>query len=296
VITVIASLFHCKVALNKQVVMKTILIATDFAEAAHNAALYAAELARAFNARLILFSAYDQASVPVSEIPVLTSADMGIRAKRGLEDEKRLLKGNGFLVETSSKPGIPASSIMQAVEENKADIIIAGMKKGAQAISIRRFFGSTVTALLKKLPVPLLVVPETAPFRDLSAIALANESDVAPDSDPHLLDILREIGERFHSKLYLVRVTRNRFQEAYEVLNRPFRINKMVRTLDPVYECIEGKDVPQALTEFTEAYHINLLALLRPQHTLLERWFIKSTTRTVIFESQIPLLIIPERQ
>lgn len=294
-IPVIASPFGYEVALNKQAVMKTILIATDFSNAAHNAALYAAELAKAFNARLILFSAYEQASVPVSEIPVLTSADMGIRAKRRLEDEKQLLtKGNGFLVETSSKPGIAASCILQAIEENKADIIIAGMKKSDQAI--RRVFGSTVTALLNKLSVPLLVVPENASFRDISAIALANESDVAPDSDPHLLDILREIGERFHSKLYLVRVVKNRFQEAYEVLNRPFKINRMVRTLDPAYECIEGKDVPQALTEFTEAYHINLLALLRPQHTLLERWFLKSTTRAVIFESPVPLLILPERQ
>jgi hypothetical protein len=33
------TLFDCKVALNKQAVMKTILIATDFSDAAHNAAL-----------------------------------------------------------------------------------------------------------------------------------------------------------------------------------------------------------------------------------------------------------------
>jgi len=275
--------------------MKTILIATDFSDAAHNATLYAAELAKVFNARLILFSAYEQVSVPISEIPVLTLDEISIRVKRELEDEKRLLtKGNGLLVETGSKPGVAATCILQAIEENKVDIIIAGMKKSVSAI--RRIFGSTVTALIKKLPVPLLVVPEDASFRYISAMALANETDVPPDSDPHLLNILREIGERFHSKLYLVRVTKDRFQEAYEVLNRPFKINRMVRSLDPVYECIEGKDVPQALTDFTEAYHINLLALLRPQHTLLERWFIKSTTRTVIFESPIPLLILPERQ
>jgi len=41
----------------KKPIMKIILVATDFSDAAHNAALYAAELAKAFNARLILFSA-----------------------------------------------------------------------------------------------------------------------------------------------------------------------------------------------------------------------------------------------
>ncbi len=273
--------------------MKTILVATDFSDAAHNASLYATELAKAFNARVVLFNAYDQVPVPVSEIPVLTIEEMGIRAERKLKNEKQLLTARNWLpIETLSKPGIASQSILQAVKEANADIIIAGMKNTGTAI--RRFFGSTVTALAKKLPVPLLIVPEGIPFIKISTIALANESDVDPDSDPHLLDALREIGERFHSKLYLVRVAKNRFREAYEVLNRPFKINKMVRTLDPVYECIEGKDIPEALNDFIEAYNINLLALLPHQHKLLERWFYSSITRSMIFESQIPLLIIPE--
>ncbi|THU38259.1 universal stress protein [Niastella caeni] len=274
--------------------MKTILVATDFSDAGHNASLYAADLARAFNARVVLFNAIEQAPVPVSEVPVLTLQEMGIRAEQQLKDEKQLLTtGNWLPIETVSRPGTAAQSILQAVKEANADIIIAGMKNTGTAI--RRFFGSTVTALVNKLPVPLLIVPEGIPFIKISTIALANESDVDPDSDPRLLDALREIGERFHSKLYLVRVAENQLREAYGVLNRPLKINKMVRTLDPVYECIEGKNIPEALNNFIEAYNINLLALLPHQHTLLERWFYSSVTRSMIFKSQIPLLIIPEQ-
>lgn len=273
--------------------MKTILVATDFSDAAHNATLYATELAKAFNARLILFSAYEQVPVPVSEIPVLALEEMRIRVQRQLEHEKQVLTaGNTISVETMAKPGIAAKCILQAANENKADILITGMKK--TGVALRRFFGSTVTALTKKLPIPLLVVPEDTAFTNISAIALANESDAAPDSDPHLLDILREIGERFHSKLYLIRVAKNQFQEAYEVLNPPFKIKRMVRTLDPVYECIEGKDITQALNDFITGYNINLLALLPHKHALLDSWFYKSTTRSMIFESQTPLLILPE--
>jgi nucleotide-binding universal stress UspA family protein len=50
--------------------MKTILIATDFSKAAHNAALYSMELAKAFNARLMLFNSYQPVPVSVDVAPV----------------------------------------------------------------------------------------------------------------------------------------------------------------------------------------------------------------------------------
>ena len=48
--------------------MKTILLPVDFSPASRNASLYAAELARLLNARLLLFHAY-MLPTPVSEVP-----------------------------------------------------------------------------------------------------------------------------------------------------------------------------------------------------------------------------------
>ncbi|OQP63839.1 hypothetical protein A3860_23155 [Niastella vici] len=274
--------------------MKTILVATDFSDAAHSASLYAVELAKAFNARIILFNAFQQVPVPVSEIPVLTMEEMAVRVERQLEEEKKLLgEGNDVPIELFFKPGVANRIIPIAIKEKKADIIITGMKK--DNTTLRHIFGSTVSQLVKNLVVPMIVVPEDTTYTSISTIALANESDVAPDSDVRLLDTLRLLGERFHSKLYLVRVAENRFQEAYEMLNRPFKISRMVRTLDPIYECIVGKDVPGALKDFISGYKINLLALLTHKQGLWERLFMKSTTRTMIFETPVPLLILPDR-
>lgn len=279
----------------KKEVMKTILVATDFSKSAHNAVVYAADLANAFNARLLLFSAFEQVPVPVSEVPILTLEELEVRIQRLLEDERQgIVSRNKLIIETISRPGNAARRILEVADEKHADIIVIGMKK--QEAVIRQLLGSTVTALIKKIRIPLLIVPEKIMFYHFSSIALANESDVAPDSDPHLLDIFREIGERFHSNLYLVRVVKNKFEEAFEVLNRPFKINRMVRALDPQYECIVGKDITKSLHDFINKYEIGLLALLSHKHSLLEKWFIKSTTRTMIFESPVPLLILPEKQ
>lgn len=273
--------------------MKTILVATDFSEAAHNAAVYAAALAKAFNARLLLFSAYEQVPVPVSEIPVLSQEEMGMRVQQDLEDEKQvLIREYEISVETMSKPGLAAKCILHTVSENKADLIVAGLKEAD--VTIRRLFGSTVTALIKKLPVPLLVVPEKTSFVNISTIALATERDAELNSDPYILDSLREIGERFHSKLYLVRVAKSQLVEAYEALNRPFMLSKMARTLNPLYKCVEGKNIPEALNTFISEYHVNLLGILPHEHHFLQRLYHTSITRSMVFESRIPLLILPE--
>lgn len=125
-------------------------------------------------------------------------------------------------------------------------------------------------------------------------IALATDGDASPDSDPHMPDMLREVGERFSSEVYLIRVTKNKFEEAFEVMNRPFKINRMVSSLDPAYQCIEGKQVTNALNDFIRDYKIDMLALVPHKQSLLESWFSRNTTRSMIFETEIPILILPE--
>ena len=274
--------------------MKIILAATDFSDAARNAALYAAELAKAFNARLILFSAYQQVPVPVSEVPAIPSLEeLHLEVQQKLEKEARIISNAGVLnIGIISKAGFICDAILKAAEGVHADMIIVGMKKSGKGM--RRFFGSTVTALVRKLNVPLIVVPEEAKYNPVTTIALANETDIAPDTDKHTLDTIRELGERFHSKLYLIRVAKNKLAEAWQILNSPFQMSRLLRTLDPVYKCIEGKDISKALNDFNAAYHVNLLALLPQRHSLVDRWFIKSNTRSMIFETPIPLLILPE--
>ena len=74
--------------------MKTILIATDFSTASHNASMYGVEFAKAINAKIILFNAYiipkpaPSINVSISRYDImmqidqllLNEADIGSRA------------------------------------------------------------------------------------------------------------------------------------------------------------------------------------------------------------------------
>jgi nucleotide-binding universal stress UspA family protein len=274
--------------------MKTILAATDFSPAAHNAAVYAASLAKVFNANLFLYNAYQQAVSPSLQPPAFTSLrELREVAEQHLQNEAAVLdRYSEIRVETISDEEKPATGILKAARNCRANIIVTGMKRSGKGI--RKVLGSTVTALISKTDIPVIVVPEEAKSGRIDKIAFATDGDASPDADPHILDMLRELGERFSSKVYLIRITKNKFREAFEIMHRPFKISRMLSTLDPVYECIEGEDVTKALSNFIDKYNIAMLALLPHRHSLMEKWFVKSTTRSMTFETQIPLLILPD--
>lgn len=271
--------------------MKIIFVATDFSNASHNALQYALAMARPFGARVVLFHAYPVQVIAGADTTVLIpEEDTRKVVQDRLSQHCRALPDPGVEMEVLQEEGPAADTILQAAAAQEADIIIVGMKGHGK--KFRQLFGSIVTELVKRTVIPMIVVPEEASSQLPKKIALA--SDIAPETDIHTLDALSEIGERFRSKVYIVRVISNRFEEVYELLHRPAKLNRLSQTLETQYTYTHNKDVSEALTFFIQAEGIHLLALVPHRHTLLERWFMKSTTRSMIFRSPIPLLILPE--
>ncbi|HTR31546.1 MAG TPA: universal stress protein [Puia sp.] len=272
--------------------MKTFLVATDFSAASRSATHYGIELARALNGRVILFSAFQQVPVVLTDSLVAAApANMGEAVQQQLEAEADFLNSEEATpVEIMAKEGPIANAILEAAKEMNADLILAGIKGAGKAT--RRFFGSTVTSLAKKTTVPLIVVPEEASYKRPATIALAN--DISFHAGTHVLDILRTLVKRFHSTLYIVRVVTNKTNEVVEILNRPFNLTEMVSKLDPLYEYPLDKNIVKALQHFISTHQVNLLAMVPHRKSPPERWFIRSKTREMIFETNIPLLILPE--
>lgn len=273
--------------------MKTIVVGTDFSEAANNACAFAYELAKSFNARLIIYSAYYEVPIAFPEMPVIaTPEDMHAFVEQQLEQAvKQLNITPGINVETICSERPATNGIIEIAKEKQADLLVTGMKGAGKGF--RKVFGSTVSSLINKTKIPLIVVPENKKYTSINTIALANENDVTPGTDDHLLAPLRDVVEKFNSKLYLVRVSSNKIREAFAILYSPSTIKRMIKDLNPEYESIEGKDITEALNDFIEEYQVDMLAMLSHHHSLLSRWLGGSTTQKMIFETEIPLLVIP---
>jgi nucleotide-binding universal stress UspA family protein len=271
--------------------MRTIFIATDFSEAAHNASLYGIELAKAFGSDVILYNGFQVPIAPPKAIDIVTSAEMKENIQGLFQEEIRRLDPSGYTsVETVCEELHGTHSILESANDRKADLIIIGMK--AKGKSMRHFFGSTATGLVGKTNIPLLIIPETAKYSIPKIITLASDIKEETTKNIHLLYFLRQIAEKFDSKIYVVRVGERKFNE----LTKPIsRLNCLLAKLDVKYEYVDDYSITQGLNHFIKEHKSNLVVMIPHQHDFLERLFIKSETKEMLFHSRIPMLVLPER-
>ncbi len=282
------------VALKKHFQMKHILVATDFSTASHNAFLYSLQLAQSLEARIVLFSAFQPVDTPhIVADTVISSASMQVAVHDRLVQHLRAAGSAAQVPITLGFAEGPAvERIIEEASKQRADLIVCGMKEHGKGF--RQVFGSTVTGLARHSTVPVLVIPETAGFKQPRRIALAN--DILPEANVHTLDMLATIGQCFLSSVFIVRVLRDRFEEVFEMHHPEKKHSHLVRALDTQYEYYRNKQVTEALTGFIHEQQIDLMALIPHQHSLLERLFFKSQTKSMIFRTEIPLLILPENK
>lgn len=273
---IILCCFNC---IHLKKAMKTILAPTDFSQAANNACLFAYELAKSFKARLIIYSAYQEVPFVLPGLPVIaTPEDIQAFVEQQLKQEaKQLDTYPSIVIDTACSESPSASGIVDIAWKNAADIIVTGMKGNGR--DMRKFFDSTVTSLVNKTTVPLVVVPENKKYSGLNTIALANESDVTPYAHAHLLDLVRDMVEMFRAKFYLVPVAKNKMKEEFELFYSPSTIKRLIRDLDSVYACTQGKEVTSGPNEFIKNNKVAMLAMLSHPKSLLVRWLGGSITQ-----------------
>jgi len=272
-------------------IMKKILIATDFSVAAQNATDYGVRLAQAVGATVILASAFEEVPVPVTDTPLIAVPE----DLRGLVQRQLELEADSFpreravSVEVLPCEGPASTAILGAARSMNAELIIAGMKGSGK--SLRKIFGSTVTGLARRTSIPLLIIPEGVSFAPLKAIAMA--SDVAHETDYGIPVAVRRLADQFHSKIFVIRLFNKQAGEVIEILHQSANLNRTIGAFAPLCEIPADATVAEALKDYIAASPIDLLVMKPHPKTLPERWFLRSNTRQMIFQTDVPLLILP---
>ncbi len=273
--------------------MKNIFIVTDFSAASRNAAIYGIELAKYFTSKVYLFHAF-QSPVQVPESYILyNTEDVWSNIKELLVKESEIINPDKLVdIEICGSEGAAAKAINTEAMIKNADLIICGMKSTAKGL--RRVFGSTTTALTRLTEIPMLVVPEDASFKKPVNIALA--SDMDQETSAETVDMLKQLGEKFSSKLSVVWVVEEGLQETYTKRLQPTAILNNLKEMNPVYEFPKGSNVAQALEQYAEENSIDLMAVIPHKHSFLNRLFVESTTTHLIFHTHIPLLLLHQQK
>jgi nucleotide-binding universal stress UspA family protein len=277
--------------------MKSMLILTDFSEAAFRAAEYACELAGALHIeRILLYHAY-QTVVAVPGDTVITDDQQlyleSMEAMGMWHDRLKPMVARSvtidLLAEDIALDGL-AALISQKNKKEGIDMIVMGVsgKSGLEKI----FLGSTTTAILNAGELPVLIVPQDILLgRGITTVVFTSdlrETDAVPADQLH--GFLDALG----GKLSVVNVGLEAAEKySPETEKAIASLHQLLEKYDPVFNYIKGDDIVKDILAFAGQQHASLIIAVHQKHGFWSGIFHKSITRKLAYNSRIPLLSLP---
>lgn len=271
--------------------MKTIVCATDFSRPAAKVSRYAAQLARQTKAKLILLHATHPAYTYSPDMQTM-SFDAGYMTTFEQNKLNRIAKGlekltNGEVeIRTIVKEGFAVDILTAAVKELKPDILI--MSTVGDLPKSSELLGNVTTEMIKKSPVPLMLVPPKAQFKSYENVYLA--IDLSKQIDAIALQKMIDNLKTFKAVITVFSVVQN--PESKEVKTITLKLRELLKDYPHVINIVESEDFVNSLLANAQLYKADLMIVFPGHHNLLRRWFVQSNTEELIFKSNLPLMAI----
>lgn len=276
--------------------MKTIMVPTDFSEAASNATDYAASLAGHFNASLILFHAY-HVPVTVSETPITTTLE-DIQLEEAAKIQLEVVRQNiirkykdKIMVELLLSPGLLADEIPLIVKDEACDLIVISTHSLNNNWKI---WGSNTLRIIKNTKCDILVVPDTVGFQKADKIVLA--FDYLTVNNIETYRTLIEIAQIFTSEVLIFNIDDSRVHPPQEKEAQGIQLEHLLANIKHTYWFSEKQDIVEALNHFTENTQAVLVTMIRREHTVFQQLFESGNTKRMALHTHFPLLILQEKK
>ncbi len=270
--------------------MKTIIVASDFSVAAANAANYAADLALAINADLLLLNVY-QIPVAYLEVPIVVSfEDLQKNAEESLNNLKKelLLSTAGKIkIDIKVEEGVFFEELKKICKTIMPYAVVMGCQ-GTTA-SERFFFGSHAVHAMKHLTWPLITVPTGIKFSGIKKIGLACDFNKVQDTTP--VDEIKTLINDFKAALHVLN-TGKKSDYNPDLVFQSGLLQEMLANLKPKYHFITDENIDEGILNFTEKNNINLLITLPKRHSLPDKLIHKSHTKHFVLHSHVPVMAL----
>ncbi len=280
-------------------IMKTILVPTDFSPNATKALDYAAQLAQMAGANIVIMHVTDLTHASMNENVILPEAfdkDIIDAANEKLNILVQVTREiSGQKVDKQLYNGFVTDAIEEAAKENNADLVVMGTL-GNAAIK-EKLFGSITAKLISHLPVPILAIPLLYEWEIPKNILLAvNHFDEQPSTLLPIIELARLLGATLNVTIF----TNEDRAGAVDYLQHKKDIDLFCRNMQhdfpelnivpaPVY----GHNFEDAITNYIAENPTEMLVMITHKRNFLESIFSRSMTRKMSYHTDIPLLSIP---
>lgn len=286
-----------------------IVAAVDFSEPSDAALRRAIAIARDAHAALHLVHAYEipSAATPHYGMEIATELLDAVRdaGARRLEKERAAAHANGVVCEAHLRAGPPASAIVEAAAELRADLIVMGTR-GLGGLK-HVLLGSTAERTVRTAPCPVLTMKAGAPSDGRFASIL-----VPVDFSEHTEAVLAmaiELAKESHGRIHLLHVYElpTMFATAYGVPIPPSVWTDIQAAADaqitalgdlvkragiPFTQQLATAPVSDAIVEAASAQHADLIVMGTRGHGGLEHFLMGSVAERTLRHASCPVLTL----
>ncbi|WP_142786301.1 universal stress protein [Changchengzhania lutea] len=272
--------------------MLNILLPTDFSDNSWNAIVYALKL---YKDEVCTFYLLNSTSLKASTMSSLSNKllrTMREEAMKELLELKELAdvadtnSNHSFEVILSSKH--LQSAIKVAVKEKLIDLVIMATK-GATGAKELLFGSNTVSAIQSLRHCPMLIVPQNYDYLEPTQLAFATDYKHAYSNKD--LVPLKHLADLYNSKIRIVHINVEKELNSVQEYNFTMLKNYLNNHDYSFHWMPDYSKKVIEINDFIEELQINILAMVKYKHSLVENIFKESVVKKIGFNPRIPFLV-----
>lgn len=272
--------------------MKNILVPVDFSDTSKNAFQFALAYAEKTGAQLRLVHAYNSPLDAANPAVLLSITEQESRINESLAQMILNQKPDSspVKVDFESRLGFAVDEIVKMSEEEDTDMIIMGTM--GEHIALEKVFGTVSSDVSQQAKCPVMLIPPNIKFHKINDILFASDYSA---TEGQVLDKILKFAKTFDSALHFVHVN-DKLDGELSTSPEELIFEKVFATKDPMtpmyFAEVQGHSVTDGLNSYIKNHKIDLLTVVTQKRTFWERLFHKSTTKKMVLNSEIPLLVL----
>ncbi|URM35568.1 universal stress protein [Flavobacterium anhuiense] len=270
----------------------TIIAATNFSDIANNAVAYAAGLAKATGAKLVLFNSF---SLSVHSANSHITADaMQKQIDRAISKLENVAKeiADSFQIQTAAicTYSFLEDELPRIIKETNADAVVMGM---AERSFEQELLGNSTTTAIKNLQIPVLAVPQAARFVNIKKVLYACDSlsFSAIKKFSWIKNTLGGFGAEI--EFFTVDDKLDDLKEEQQRILMNSNIEKEFEDVKYLYKTVRSNAVINEIRKEIKNYEADLLIMVPQKYGFWDSLVHRSKTRILAAGLDIPLLSFP---
>jgi nucleotide-binding universal stress UspA family protein len=271
--------------------MRTIIAPVNFTPNSQSAAMYAADMASATAAELLLLHVLQlpvsSAEFPASGYVFSEMRDSGEEALQQLqEDLGKRTEGKIKIYHRLEVGGIEAK-IEELCREKNPFVVVMGTSGHLRGTAGA---GNDVTAAIHNLNYPLIIVPQGTVFRWIRKLVLACDLDDISTGVSMSPIFLKELRDLFHSRLEVINVNTKKQERVVGAVIDIDMWKSYLHEIFPEVHIVDMDNVQLGVDSFLLEHEADMLIVFPKRHNFFS--FHRSQAKQLALTGTIPIMSI----